>query len=158
MDLTFLTHWNALKTLPAILIWLMLRGSKYFGVKVIMPLMQARLPQMRLPQHPAARLVQSPFAVHAIFAANGPDAENDVLDPMQPQYILVTRPHYDVAMHLLTPEQFEFFHALMNAESLGDALDRAASIEPNFDLPTVLALMLQSGAFQSIQQGNIKTS
>jgi Putative DNA-binding domain len=111
-----------------------------------------------LKKHPAARLVQSPFAVHAIFAANGPDAENDVLDPMQPQCILVTRPHYNVAMHPLTPEQFGFFHALMNSESLGDALDRAASIEPNFDLPTVLALMLQSGAFQSIQQGNKKTS
>jgi Putative DNA-binding domain len=112
----------------------------------------------QLKMHPAARLVQSRFAVHAIFVANRSDAENHVSDPMQPQCILVTRPHLDVVIHALTTDQFEFFHLLMNGDSLGDAVDRAATIEPNFDLSGTLALMLQSGAFQSIQQGNKKTS
>ena len=111
-----------------------------------------------LERHPAARLIQSTFAIHAIFAANTSDTENHVYDPMQRQCILVTRPHYDVALHAITLDQFEFFQVLMNAGSLADAMDRAATIEPNFDLPATLALMLQSGAFQSIQQGNEQTS
>jgi Putative DNA-binding domain len=112
----------------------------------------------RLKKHPAARLIQSTFAIHAIFAANRPDVENHVFDPLQPQCILVTRPHCDVAIYAITPDQYEFFQVLMNAGSLGDAMDSAATIELNFDLPATLALMLQSGAFQSIQQGNEKTT
>lgn len=112
----------------------------------------------RLGKHPATGLIQSTFAIHAIFAANRPDVENHVFDPVQPQCILVTRPHYDVAIYPVTPDQFEFFQILMNAGSLADAMDRAATIEPNFDLPATLALMLQSGAFQSIQQGDEQTT
>jgi hypothetical protein len=112
----------------------------------------------RFKMHPAAHLIQSRFSIHAIFVANRSDAEFHVSNPMRPQYILVTRPHYDVTLHAITPDQFEFFQALMNSESLSDALDRATTIEPNFDLPGTLALMFQSGAFQSIQQGNEKTS
>ena len=111
-----------------------------------------------LQKHPAARLIQSKFAIHAIFAANRPDAENHVYDPMQRQCVLVTRPHFDVALHAITPDQFEFFQVLMNAGRLADAMDRAATLEPNFDLPATLALMLQSGAFQSIQQGDEQTT
>jgi Putative DNA-binding domain len=108
--------------------------------------------------HPAARLISSGFAIHAIFVANRLDVERDVSDPLQPQHVLVTRPHYDVAIHALTQDQFEFFHLLMNGSSLGEAVDRSAAIEPNFDLSGTLALMLNSGAFQSIQQGNEKIS
>lgn len=105
----------------------------------------------RFVAHPAARLIQSRFAIYAIFVASRSDAEIHVSDPMRPQFILVTRPHYDVAIHELTSEQFGFFKALMGGESLGDAVDRSATIDPNFDLSGTLALMLQSGAFQSVQ-------
>jgi Putative DNA-binding domain len=112
----------------------------------------------RFEKHPAARLIQSKYAIHSIFVANTSDAGNQVSDPMQPQCILLTRPYFEIAINVITPDQFEFFQALMNSASLGDALDCAAAIEPNFDLSGTLALMLQSGAFQSIQQGDKKTS
>lgn len=111
-----------------------------------------------LEAHPAARLIQSTFAIHAIFSANKPGTGGHVSDPMQSQCVLVTRPHYDVVTHELTPDQFAFFHALMNGKCLGEAFDHAATIEPNFNLSGTLALMLQSGAFQSIHQGNKTTS
>jgi hypothetical protein len=112
----------------------------------------------RLIAHPATRLVSSQFAIHSIFTVNRSDAEGHVPDSTQPQFVFLTRPHYDVAVHAITEDQFVFFRALVNSENLGDALDSAATIEPNFNLSGTLALMLQSGAFQSIQQGNETTS
>jgi hypothetical protein len=106
--------------------------------------------ECRFEAHPASRLIQSRYAVHAIFAANRLGIDVQVSDPTQTQCVLVTRPHYDVATHLLTPRQFAFFAALQNGASLGDALDVAAALDTNFDLTNTLALMLQSGAFQSL--------
>jgi Putative DNA-binding domain len=112
----------------------------------------------RLTAHPAMRLIQSRFAVHSIFAANRPGGEGQVVDLIQSQCVLITRPHYDVAVHAITPDQFEFFLALQDGLSFGDALDRAATIEPSFDISGTLALLLQSGAFQSIQQSDEQTT
>jgi Putative DNA-binding domain len=112
----------------------------------------------QLKAHPAARLIASRFAIHSIFAANNADGEKHLVDPTEPQCALVTRRHFDVTLHAISPDQFGFFDTLMNGDSLGDAVDRAATIESNFDLSGTLALMLQSCAFQSIQQGNKKTS
>lgn len=107
--------------------------------------------------HPATRLIQSRFAIHDIFSANTSEGEGQRFDPARPQYILITRPTYDVMARVLLPEQFTFFQALKTGENLGQALDRAADINPDFDLPGGLSILLQSGAFQSIQFGNEQT-
>ena len=107
--------------------------------------------------HPAMRLIQSQFAVYTIFSSNMTGAEARPIDPAQSESVLITRPLHDVEAIALTPEQFAFFLALKNGENLGDALDRAADLDPNFDLSATLTLLLQSGAFQSIQTGNEKT-
>jgi hypothetical protein len=111
-----------------------------------------------LEAHPATRLIQSAFAIHAIFSANRPGAGGQISDPALSQCVLVTRPLYDVGVYELTPEQFAFFHALMDGRCLGEAVDCAATIEPNFDLSGTLALLLQSGAFHSLRAGNETTS
>lgn len=108
--------------------------------------------------HPAMRLIQSRFAIHAIFAANRSGGEDHGFDPAEPQSVMVTRPQYDVAIHRVTPQQFEFFIALRDGKNLGNALDSTASLDMNFDLSGTLALLLQSGAFQSIQTGNEQTA
>jgi hypothetical protein len=107
--------------------------------------------------HPAARLMQSRFAIHDIFTANTSESGGQHIDPAQPQNILITRPNYDVMARAILPEQFSFFHALINGGNLGQALDRGADINPDFDLPCALSILLQSGAFQSIQPDNEQT-
>ena len=107
--------------------------------------------------HPATRLIQSQFAVHTIFATHMQGSEGKVIDPAQPQCVLVTRPFHEVAIHSVSTEQHGFFLAFQNGENFGEALDRAADINMNFDLSATLALLLQSGAFQSIQTGNEQT-
>lgn len=107
--------------------------------------------------HPATRLIQSTFAVHEIFCANSSEGEGQRFDPAHPQSILITRPSYDVTARAVALEQYAFFHALKNGKNLGDALDNASDINSDFDLPGTLALLLQSGAFQSIQPDNEQT-
>ena len=111
----------------------------------------------RFTPHPAMRLIQSLFAVHTIFSTNTPGGEDQAVDPSQPQCVLVSRPHHDVAIHAITTEQFRFFLALKNGKTFGEALDLAADVNPDFDLSGTLALLLQSGAFQSLQKGNAQT-
>ncbi len=108
--------------------------------------------------HPATRLIRSRFAIHAIFSANSSESKEQSFNPTLPQCVLITRPLYDVRAFVLSPEQFAFFLALKNGENLGHALDRAADLNSDFDLPDTLALLLQSGAFQSIQPHNGQTS
>lgn len=108
--------------------------------------------ECRLKPHPATRLLQSHFAIQDIFVANTAGASGRVTNPGQPQSVLITRPHLDVATYAVTPYQFQFFHALLNGENLAEALHRAAVLDLNFDLTGTLALLLQAGAFHSILQ------
>jgi hypothetical protein len=108
--------------------------------------------------HPATRLLASPFAIHSIFTVNKQDSSEKVFDPEQAQSVLLTRPVFEVEVFLLSASQFVFFSGLVNGDSLGDALDRAADVDPDFDLAATLALLLQSGAFQSIQSNNEHTA
>lgn len=112
----------------------------------------------RLIIHPAARLIRSRFAIHSIFAANTGEGDAHVFDPAQPQCAMVTRPQYEVTVYAVSLDQFEFFLALKNGGTLGAALDCAAGIDENFDLSGSLALLLRSGAFQSIQTDNRQTT
>jgi Putative DNA-binding domain len=112
----------------------------------------------RLNAHPATRLLQSHFAIHAIFAANSADTEGQAFDPGQPQSVLITRSQYEVAVHSVTPDQFAFFHALIVGNTMTEALDHAASLNPEFDLANALALLLRSGVFHSIQHDNETTT
>lgn len=111
----------------------------------------------RFKSHPSLRLIQSRFSIHTIFAANRPGGEDQVFDPALPQRVMVTRPNHDVEIHAITQQQSAFFGALKDGEKLGDALDIAAVLGGYFDLSATLALLLQSGAFQSIQTGNEQT-
>lgn len=107
--------------------------------------------------HPATRMIQSRFAIHEIYSANSSEGDGQRFDPAHPQQVLITRPTYDVMARAILPEQFAFFQALKAGDTLGHALDRAADLKPDFDLPGALSLLLQSGAFQTIQPGNEQT-
>jgi hypothetical protein len=104
--------------------------------------------------HPATRLFQSRFAVQSIFLANRSEGVDMHFDPFVPQYVLIKRPRYEVTIVAITSEQYGFFLALQKGESLGQAFEHTADLDPNFDLSGTLALMLQSGAFHSIETGN----
>lgn len=104
---------------------------------------------LRFTPHPAAALLRSPYAVHAIFLANRDKGRGQVNDPTQAECVLVTRPFYDVHVRLLSPAQFAFLSALMAGECLGDAAEQGANADTDFDLADSIRLMLEAGTFQS---------
>lgn len=103
-----------------------------------------------LTPHPAAALLASPYALHAIYMANLQGGTGYVDDPAQAEAVLVTRPLFDVELQLLDAAQNCFFQQLMAQKSLGVAADNAAAVDDNFDLGQALGVLLASGAFQSI--------
>lgn len=103
-----------------------------------------------LTPHPAAALLASPYALHAIYMANLQGGTGYVDEPAQAQAVLVTRPLFDVELQLLDAAQYCFFQQLMAQKSLGVAADRAAAVDANFDLGQAFGVLFGSGAFQSI--------
>ena len=64
--------------------------------------------------------------------------------------ILITRPDYDPAPHLLPQGGAHWIAGLRAGQTLGDAFEETTSQFPEFDLGATLALLLQGGAINSV--------
>jgi hypothetical protein len=109
------------------------------------------LMQVVLRPHPAMAVIASSYAIHSIYRANRSDRVEPVADASEPQAVLVTRPRLDVEMHRLSIADLIFVRALASALPLGEAANRAYGADQKFDLANAIALLLTSGAFQSIR-------
>lgn len=108
-----------------------------------------RLMTARFQLAPAVRLLRSDWPIHAIWWMHQvSDAPKPV---MQPQDILITRPAFDPAVHLLPAGGAAFLAALMRGVSLGEAFDAATREFQNFDLTGLLGILLSNGALTGIQ-------
>ena len=66
---------------------------------------------------------------------------------MQAQDVLITRPDFDPAPHLLPPGGGAWFAALAAGATLDQAHDTALATHPDFDLGAALGLCFATGAF-----------
>lgn len=108
-----------------------------------------RLMSARLTLCPALRLVRSNWPVHALWRAN---TEADAPKPvMRPENVLVLRPGYDPAPHLLGPGAAAFIEALGKQETFAAGLDAAGE---DFDLAACLGLLLDGKAITAISEGD----
>ncbi len=112
-------------------------------------LSDADLMKLCFARHPAAALLQSGFAVHAIFTANRDGGDGVVAEPGRAEWVLVTRPYYEVQLRSISASQHVLFAALMSGASLGEAAEQALASSDEFDLAASIRLMLEAGAFQS---------
>jgi hypothetical protein len=101
--------------------------------------------------HPAMAVVESDFAIHAIYLANQANAAEAVEDVSKAEAVMIVRPVHDVALHSLDPAQCIFVKSLAAGQTLGAAADAAFGENENFDLTGAISLLLLPGAFQSIQ-------
>ncbi|MDP2740267.1 MAG: DNA-binding domain-containing protein [Pseudorhodobacter sp.] len=101
----------------------------------------------RLVLAPALRLVRSDWPIHAIWRANtgGGDARPPVI---RPESVVVLRPEFDPAPHLLGPGAGAFIAALGAGATVGDAVGQAGA---GHDLSATLALLLAGGAIVDLQ-------
>jgi len=101
--------------------------------------------QAQLPPAPSTVLLRSDWPLYDIWRFN---MQADAPKPqMQAQDVLITRPDFDPAPHLLPPGGGAWFAALAGGATLDQAHDTALATHPDFDLGAALGLCFATGAF-----------
>lgn len=106
----------------------------------------ARLLAARLRLAPAVRLVRSDWPIHGIWAANTSGAPAPA---MKAESVLVVRPAFDPAPHLLPQGGAAFIAALMRGDPIGTALSEAGEAH---DLAATLGLLIGQGAITDLEE------
>jgi hypothetical protein len=99
---------------------------------------------------PAVRLVRSGWPIHDIWQFN--TNENAAKPQPGAQDVLITRPEFDPAVHLLPRGGADWIGALQAGETISAALDVASDKTPDFDMTIPLTLLLQGGAMISLDE------
>ena len=67
-----------------------------------------------------------------------------------PQSALITRAAFDPEPHALDPAQADWLRQVMSGATLAQAQDTACATSPDFDLTTLLSLLIQHNAIADI--------
>jgi len=102
------------------------------------------LPSLVLKLAPSVQLLRSPWPIHGIWRFNTEDAAPQ--PPGEAQDVLITRPDFDPLPRLLPPGGGTFIATLTQSVPLGTATDAATAEAPDFDLASLLSLLLQDSA------------
>lgn len=104
------------------------------------------LPGLRLMLHPSARWLESPWPIHAIWAAHQPDGGPlEAVDLTQGETVLAWRRIGTVRQRPLAAGEFALLAALAAGQALAVAAGAAAERNPTFDLAAALAVLLVDG-------------
>ncbi len=108
---------------------------------------------LQLVCHPAWGLVRSAHPVVALWAAHQDDATVALadIDLEQAESALVLRPALTVHVIALAHGAAAFASALARQADLASAAAESAQIDPEFDLATILSLLLVQGALTAVQ-------
>ncbi|MGE0725449.1 MAG: DUF2063 domain-containing protein [Alphaproteobacteria bacterium] len=104
------------------------------------------LPEARLHLHPSLYVVASPHPILTIWSMNGGGREPEPIAAWRPQTVLVIRPHGEVEMREIAPDEARLIAELASGASLGAAVLRADVR----DLGATLALLLETGAIVAL--------
>jgi hypothetical protein len=103
---------------------------------------------------PAVRLIRSDWPIFDIWQYN------TVVDAPKPsavaQDVVITRPEFDPDPHLLTPGGAIWIGSIQQGHNIGAAFDAAARVFPDFDLATVLSILIAGGAISGLNLKDTK--
>ena len=124
---------------------------RIFDLAALAQLEQDSYDRLRLHPHPALRLVQSPFPVVAIWAANQPDVVGDATIDISRggDSGLITRPLRATQITAIGAGATIFLRAVLEHRSLGEALETALAADPAFDVESALGPWIQARVFVS---------
>lgn len=111
------------------------------------------LMQMRLSLAPSTRLIRSHWPLYDIWRVNS--EENAPKPRAVAQNVLITRPGFDPAPHLLPEGAATWAESLHSGQTFGDAHETALSAAPSFDLAQALSLVLQTSALTEYKTKDI---
>ncbi|MEL6914278.1 MAG: DNA-binding domain-containing protein [Pseudomonadota bacterium] len=99
----------------------------------------------RLALAPAVHILRSAYPIHGIWQMQhgGPKPA------ARPECVLISRPDFDPKLDLLSPEAAAFLEALVEGQTLSQALD-TASLDPATGLAPLLGLALERGVFTEL--------
>lgn len=107
--------------------------------------------------HPAVRLVSSRFPVATIHAIEKAEMDGTLqegaragVDLRKGEFVLIARPHYDVAHQNIGAGDFAFIQACARGIPFGAAAAAGFDAEPDYDFQGSLALTLTAGVFTSL--------
>jgi hypothetical protein len=105
----------------------------------------AQYEQLTFELHPSCSFVKSRYPIVRIWRANQPETASDEVIDLNSggNNVLVLRTPECVELHRLPLPQFMLFESLGSGERLGVALDRAQSVEADFDLGAALRHLLE---------------
>jgi hypothetical protein len=113
-----------------------------------------RLADLAFTAHPATRIVRSDYPALTIFAANRSDGAPTVIEAIEPEDALITRPDMEVVVRHLPPGGAEFLISLISDDPLGVAAAKAIKACPSFDIAASVAGMIEAGVFSAITLGD----
>lgn len=109
------------------------------------------LPNLLVELQPSVGLVRSQYAVVSLWAAHQGAADISTVDPFVSEHALVIRQALDVEVIRLNTGAADFIARLLQGQTLGCSTEQACQTHPDFDLPCVLGLLIQSRAISSMQ-------
>lgn len=127
-----------------------LRGSYHAGdcapldANLLAGLNEADLRAARVTLAPALRLQASDWPIFGIWNAA---LHGGAPPEMSAQAVIILRPEFDPAPHLLPPAAYPFLRDLAARRTIGAALDAAAT---DFDLAATLSLLIAGGGLAGI--------
>ena len=106
------------------------------------------LMQARLTLAPAVQILRSEWPVHSIWRFNTRD--NAPKPRAGAQDVLVTRPEYDPAPHLLPAGGAAWIGRIQDGQTIGNAFEATQAERPEFDLEMTLALLFHGRAITTM--------
>lgn len=108
----------------------------------------AQLLASRLMLHSAASLIKSDWAIGSLWVNLQTDTETQ-LNLSQAEFVLITRPLWDVQLLSLSNEGAMFMQLLANGLAIEEAATQCLSKHPDFDAGSHLQGLVKAGAFSN---------
>ncbi|NIE66720.1 putative DNA-binding domain-containing protein [Burkholderia sp. Ax-1719] len=109
-----------------------------------------KLMSARLKLHPACTALESRYAAFEIWRAHRQNGVAEPIDINRPNWTLIVRPQWRSAALAHTQAAHAAFFALQRGETLDAALERAFSIDENFDFATQWRTWIETNAITGL--------
>lgn len=113
-----------------------------------------QLLSLQLVLHPSVQVIESSFAIVSVWAAHQGAQSALAVDPDVAQTALVYRDGLDVGIMELATGAGIFISTLLVGQTLADAEQAASGADPEFDLTSVLTLLLRLQLITRLNTGN----